>query len=74
MFFLSSFLSDLSETVGCYYKFYREEKVIDNKKVPDIIFRFCQGRIYYIRGATLIHDLTRALSEIPTYLRPVTLA
>lgn len=29
---------------------------------------------YTIRGATLIHDLTRALSEIPSYLRLVTLA
>ena len=46
--------------------------MIVQKKVPDIIFLFCQGRIYYIRGATLIHDLTRALSEIPAYLRQFT--
>ena len=29
---------------------------------------------YTIRGATLIHDLTRALSEIPSYLRQITSA
>ena len=36
---------------------------------------FCQGRIkYFIRGATLIHGMTRALSRIPTYPRQMTSA
>ena len=36
---------------------------------------FCQGRIkILIRGATLIHSMTCALSRIPTYPRQVTSA
>ena len=46
-----------------------------SKKSPLTETTVCQGRIkHIIRGATLIHGMTRALSGIPTYPRQMTSA
>ena len=49
-------------------------RVYRTKNPPKTEYSSCQGRVYVPRGATLIHSMTCALSEIPAYLRQLTYA
>lgn len=53
-------------------------QTVEKIKNPRQKKTFCQGRILFqvqkIRGATLFHGLTHALSEVPSYFRQLTYA